>query len=74
MAAGGLFAVSGFWFPTGIFVPPRCITQCIDIFREIFVRSSITNSKPTRHAKKCHCQSSRTAMSKKFSALRAICW
>ena len=48
MAAGGLFAVSAFWLPTRIFLPPGHITQCIDIFRELFFKSSITNSPESR--------------------------
>jgi hypothetical protein len=34
MAAGELFAVSGFWIPTGIFASPGHIIQRIDILRE----------------------------------------
>jgi hypothetical protein len=48
MAAGKLFAVSGFWIPTGIFAPPGHITQRIDILREFFVKNLTTNYSESR--------------------------
>jgi hypothetical protein len=48
MAAGKLFAVSGFWIPAGIFAPPGHITQRIDILREFFVKNLTTNYSESR--------------------------
>jgi hypothetical protein len=48
MAAGDLFAASGFWIPTGIFAPPGLITQRIDILREVVVKKSTTNHPESR--------------------------
>jgi hypothetical protein len=44
MAAGGLFAVSRFWIPVGIFAFPGHITQRVDILREFVVKNSTTSS------------------------------